>query len=126
LQRGLVERDVEGARLVVAATSDPAAQRLALEACEARGIFVVAVDDPPNATAYGGAVVRRPPFVVAISSSGVAPGLTRLVREVIEAVLPADDVVETARRLREQWKSEGRPMGERFVELVKEIAKRRG
>jgi siroheme synthase-like protein len=126
LPRGLVESDVEGARLVFAATSDPQAQRLALAACEARGIFVVAVDDPPNATAYGGAVVHRPPFVVAISSSGVAPGLTRLVREVIEAVLPSDDVVEAARRLRERWKSEGRPMGERFVELVKEIAKRQG
>jgi siroheme synthase-like protein len=123
-QRKLEADDVDGARLVVAATSDPEAQRLALEAAEARGVFVVAVDDPPNATAYGGAVIRRPPFVVAVSSSGVAPALTRLVREVIEEVLPAGDVVETARRLRDRWKAEGKPMGERFAELVKVIAGR--
>jgi siroheme synthase-like protein len=119
------ETDVDGARLVFAATSDPEAQRRVLAAADARGVFVVAVDDPPNASAYGGAVIRRPPFVLAISSSGVAPALTRLLREVLEQVLPGDDVVEAARRLREKWKAEGKPMGERFAELVREVQKER-
>ena len=81
------------------------------------------MDDPPHASAYSGAVVRRPPFVIAISSSGVAPALTRLVREVVEAALPGDDVIEAARKLRERWKAQGVPMGERFGELVREIAR---
>ena len=124
-QRRFVEGDVDGARLVFAATDDPVTQKQALAAADARGLFVVAVDDPPNATAFSGAVVRRPPFVVAISSSGVAPALTRLLKQVIEEVLPSEDVVKTAIRLREKWKAEGVPMGERFVELVRAIAKKR-
>jgi precorrin-2 dehydrogenase/sirohydrochlorin ferrochelatase len=123
-QRRFVEGDADGARLVFAATSDPETQKQVLAAAEARGLFVVAVDDPPNATAYSGAIVRRHPFVVAISSSGVAPALTRLVKQVIEEVLPSGDVIETATRLREKWKAEGVPMGHRFVELVRAIAKR--
>ncbi len=119
--RRFVEDDVGAARIVFAATSDAEAQKRVLEACEARGIFVVAVDDPPNATAYSGAVVRRAPFVIAISSSGATPALTRLLKEVIEAILPGDDVVGAARRLRDKWKSDGTPMGERFPELVREI-----
>jgi uroporphyrin-III C-methyltransferase/precorrin-2 dehydrogenase/sirohydrochlorin ferrochelatase len=122
-RRGFVRADVDAARLVIAATSDAQVQKEVTEACEARGVFVVAVDDPPNATAYAGAVVRRPPFLIAISSSGVAPALTRLVKEVVEAMLPGDDVVEAATRLREKWKKEGTPMAERFGELVKEIRK---
>jgi siroheme synthase-like protein len=120
-RRGFAKDDVGAARLVIAATSDAHVQRAVTEACEARGVFVVAVDDPPNATAYAGAVVRRPPFVIAISSSGVAPALTRLVKEVVEAMLPGDDVVEAAQSLRERWKKEGTPMGERFGELVRAI-----
>jgi siroheme synthase-like protein len=121
--RRFVAADVGGARLVFASTSDGEAQKEVLAASEARGVFVIAVDDPPNATAYSGAVVRKPPFVIAISSSGVAPALTRLVKEVLEAVLPGDDVVEAARRLREKWKAEGVPVGERFGELVREMTK---
>lgn len=122
--RRFVEADVEGARLVFASTSDADAQKQVLAASEARAVFVVAVDDPPNASAYSGAVVRRPPFVIAISSSGVAPALTRLVREVLEAALPGDDVVEAATRLREKWKKEGVPMAERFGELLREVSRR--
>jgi siroheme synthase-like protein len=125
VQRRFVEGDADGTRLVFAATDDPETQKQALAAGDARGLFVVAVDDPPNATAFSGAIVRRPPFVIAISSSGVAPALTRLLKQVIEEVLPSEDVVETATRLREKWKAEAVPMGERFVELVRAIANAR-
>ena len=87
-------------------------------------MFCVAVDDPPNATAYSGAVVRRAPFTIAISSSGAAPALTRLVREMVEQVLPGEEWVAHAQQLRERWKSEGTPMADRFAELVRELAAR--
>ena len=90
-------------------------------AAGARRIFCVAVDDPENASAYSGAVVERPPFVVAISSSGATPALTRLVREVVEYVLPGDAWVEHARALRAKWLAEGTPMGDRFAELVRDV-----
>lgn len=121
--RAFAEADVDEAWLVFAATSDPAAQRRVAAAAEARRVFVIAVDDPPNASAYSGAVVRRSPFTIAISSSGETPALTRLVREVIEHVLPSDAWVEHAKKLRARWLAAGTPMGERFGELVRELAR---
>jgi siroheme synthase-like protein len=123
-ERSFEEADVEGAWLVVAATDDADTQRRVAAAAEARRLFVVAVDDPANASAYSGAVVRRPPFVVAISSSGAAPALVRLVREIIEQALPGDDWVAHAKALRAKWQADGTPMGDRFGALVREFKAR--
>jgi len=117
------EADVEDAWLAFAATSDAEVQARVARATSARRVFCVAVDDPPNASAYSGSLVRRPPFTVAISSGGATPALTRLVREVVEHVLPGRDWVEHATRLRAKWLAEGAPMGDRFAELVREIKK---
>ena len=123
-QRPFEAADVEGAWLIVAATGEPAVQRSVAEAAEAARIFLVAVDDPPNASAYGGAVVNRPPFLVAISSSGATPALTRLVREIIEQVLPGDAWFDHAKALRAKWIADGTPIGERFASLVREFSER--
>jgi len=125
LERPFADADLEGAWLVYAATSSPEVQRSVATAAEARRVFCVAVDDPPNASAYSAAVVRRTPMVVAISSSGAAPALTRLLREVIEHVLPADEWIRRAEELRAQWLRDGTPMGDRFAQLVREIARGR-
>ncbi|HTQ42184.1 MAG TPA: bifunctional precorrin-2 dehydrogenase/sirohydrochlorin ferrochelatase [Polyangiaceae bacterium] len=124
-ERAFEDADVEGAWLVYTATSSPEVQRSVATAAEARRVFCVAVDDPPNASAYSAAVVRRPPMVVAISSSGAAPALTRLLREVIEHVLPAEEWIRRAEELRAQWLRDGTPMGDRFAQLVREIARGR-
>jgi uroporphyrin-III C-methyltransferase/precorrin-2 dehydrogenase/sirohydrochlorin ferrochelatase len=121
--RAFEEGDAEGAWLVVAATSSADAQRRAGEAAAARRVFCLAVDDPPNASAYSGGIVRRPPFTVAISSSGATPALTRLVREVVEHVLPGDRWVERATELRAKWLAEGTPVADRFAQLVREVKK---
>ncbi len=111
--------------LVVAATSDAAVQRGVADAADARGRFVIAVDDPANASAYSGAVVSRPPFAIAISSSGAAPALTRLMREVIEHVLPSEDAIADAKKLRAKWLAAETPIGDRFEELVRELTRER-
>jgi siroheme synthase-like protein len=122
--RPFEDADAEGAWLIVAATPDAAAQGRVAACAGARRAFVIAVDDPPNASAYSGAVVRRPPFTIAISSSGETPALTRLLREIIEHALPADDWIAHARLLRRKWRAEKTPMGQRFGELVRELAKK--
>ncbi len=119
--RRFEEGDEDGAWLIVAATGDPETQRRVAAAAEARRVFVLSVDDPPNASAYSGAVVRRPPFAIAISSSGATPALTRLVREIIEQILPGPAWVEHARTLRAQWIADGTPMGDRFGLLVRAL-----
>jgi siroheme synthase-like protein len=122
VRRTFEQADLEGAWLVVASTSDPDIQRQVSESASARGVFVIAVDDPANASAYSGAVLSRPPLLVAISSSGEAPALTRLLREVIEHALPAEAWIAHARALRRKWRVEKVPLGGRFAELLRELA----
>ena len=122
--RRFEEPDVDGAWLVVAATGQPETQQRVAAAAEARRVFLIAADDPSNASAYSGAVVRRPPFQIAISSSGEAPALTRVLREIIEQILPGDSWVEHAKALREKWIADGTPVGERFGALVRDLKER--
>jgi siroheme synthase-like protein len=117
-RRGFEERDVDDAWLVMAATDDAAVQSRVAAACEKARVFCVAVDDPPNASAYGGAIVRRGPVTIAISTAGEAPALARMMREVLEQALPDESFVEAARALREKWKADKTPMSSRFGELV--------
>ena len=58
-------------------------------AADARQVFVNAVDDPANASAYLGGVVRRGGVTLAISTDGHAPALAGLLREGLDALLPA-------------------------------------
>lgn len=114
--------DVDGAWLVISATNDPAVNAEVAAAAEARRVFSCAVDDPERASFFFGSIVRRPPFVVALSSQGELPGLTRLLREAIEEALPSPRWIAEARALRREWKRTRTPMGDRFQELVRKIA----
>jgi siroheme synthase-like protein len=125
IARPFVESDADGAWLLVAATSDATVQQRAAAAAEARKIFALAVDDPRNASAYSAAIVVRPPFTIAISSSGALPAVTRLLREVIEDLLPADDWIDRAKALRAQWMADKTPATDRFGELVRAFAAKR-
>ncbi len=121
VRRGYEDGDLRGVWLAFAATDDAEAQaRIARDADRER-VFVVAIDDPKNASAISPAVVRRGPVTVAVSSGGEAPALTRLLREIIEQILPDDRYVQSARELRRRWKREARPMGARFGELVQTL-----
>ncbi len=121
VERAFERGDVDGAWLVVACTGDTDVQRGVAAACDAARVFCVAVDDPSNASAYFGSVLRRPPVVVAMSSSGEAPALTRLMREVFEAALPPASWVDAAKALREAWKRDGTPMSARFPALLRAL-----
>jgi uroporphyrin-III C-methyltransferase / precorrin-2 dehydrogenase / sirohydrochlorin ferrochelatase len=114
--------DVEGVWLVVAAAT-PDVNREVARAAEARGVFVNAVDDPPNATAYLGGVVRRAGVTLAISTSGHAPALAGLLREALDAVLPADldRWVEEARAIRPRWIAKRVPMADRRPQLLRAL-----
>ena len=88
-RRAFVAADLDGAWLAVAAAT-PAVNREVAAAAESRRIFVNAVDDPANASAFLSGTVRRDGVTVAVSTSGEAPALTALLREALDTVLPAD------------------------------------
>jgi siroheme synthase-like protein len=116
--------DLDGAWLVVAA-APPAVNRAVAAAAEARRVLVNAVDDPPNATAVLSGVVRRDGVTVAISTSGDAPGLTGLLREALDAVLPEDlgAWMRVARHARLEWRRDGVPMAARRPLLLRALNK---
>jgi uroporphyrin-III C-methyltransferase/precorrin-2 dehydrogenase/sirohydrochlorin ferrochelatase len=122
VRRGFEPGDLEGAWLVVAAAT-PEVNRAVAKAAEARRIFVNAVDDPDNATAYLSGVVRRDEVTLAISTGGEAPALTSLMREALDAVLPDDlaDWVAAAREQRLAWRRDGVPMAARKPLLLRAL-----
>jgi uroporphyrin-III C-methyltransferase/precorrin-2 dehydrogenase/sirohydrochlorin ferrochelatase len=98
------ERDLDGAWFVVAAAT-PLVNAKVARAAARRRIFANAVDDPDNATAYFGGVVKRGDITLAISSGGSAPGLVRLLRESLDDILPQElaDWIDMTRSERQQW-----------------------
>lgn len=121
-RRAFAEADLEGVWLVVAAAT-PEVNHQVAAAAETQRIFVNAVDDPPNATAYLSGVVRRDGVTLAISTSGEAPGLTGLLREALDEVLPKDlgEWVALARNERVKWRRDGVPMDERRPLLLEAL-----
>ncbi len=81
---------LDGARLVVAATDDASLNRAVAAAATARNIPVNVVDDPEPSTFITPAIIDRAPLQVAISTGGAAPVLARRLRERIETMLPAN------------------------------------
>lgn len=119
VRRAFTESDLDGVWFVVAAATPEVNARVAREA-EARHLFVNAVDDPPNASAYLGGVVRRNGVTLAISTDGQAPALAGLLREGLDALLPGDldRWMDTARSIRATWKANATPMHERRPQLL--------
>ena len=122
VERAYEASDLDGARWVVAAAT-PEVNREVAAAATARGLFVNAVDDTGSASAYLGGVVRRGAVAIAISTHGLAPALAGLLREALDAVLPADldHWVEVATAARAEWKQAKLPMAERRPLLLRAL-----
>ena len=121
-QRPFEPSDLDGAWLVVAAAT-PDVNRHVADVAETQRIFVNAVDDPANASAFLSGVVRRDGVTLAISTSGAAPALTSLLREGLDALLPADLALWMwqARAARVAWRREGVPMEARKPRLLRAL-----
>lgn len=121
-QRPFEPADLDGAWLVVAAAT-PEVNRHVADVAERLRIFVNAVDDPANATAFLSGVVRRDGVTLAISTSGAAPALTALLREGLDALLPRDLAtwMWQARVARVAWRREGVPMDARKPRLLQAL-----
>jgi uroporphyrin-III C-methyltransferase/precorrin-2 dehydrogenase/sirohydrochlorin ferrochelatase len=121
-RRSFTVADLDGVWFVVSAATREVNREVA-DAARERRLFVNAVDDPPNATAYLGGVVRRAGATIAISTSGRAPAIAGLLREALDAVLPQDldEWMRTADRLRGVWRSTGVSMSERRPQLAEAL-----
>jgi uroporphyrin-III C-methyltransferase/precorrin-2 dehydrogenase/sirohydrochlorin ferrochelatase len=98
---------LEGVTLVIAATNDRSVNRQVSDLARARNIPVNVVDDPELCSFIMPAIMDRSPLMVAFSSGGASPVLTRLMRGRLETMIPQNYSLLAG-------------FAERFRELVKQ------
>ncbi len=86
--RGLVE----GFDVVVAATDDRRLNRAVVEACAGARAMRYAVDDPDVSDFALLATTRLEDIEIGISTKGKSPGMARVLRERVEALITMEDV----------------------------------
>lgn len=98
---------LEGVGLVIAATNKQDINHRIYQDARARGVLVNVVDDPQYCDVIFPAIVRRGSLQIAISSSGLSPVLSRLVKQQIERVIPwqFEQLIEFTREKREKVKA---------------------
>jgi uroporphyrin-III C-methyltransferase/precorrin-2 dehydrogenase/sirohydrochlorin ferrochelatase len=74
--------------LVIAATDDTSINKAIAEEASTLNILTNVVDQPALCTYITPAIIDRSPMIIALSSSGSAPILIRMLREQIEKTLP--------------------------------------
>ncbi|OGT70944.1 MAG: uroporphyrinogen-III C-methyltransferase [Gammaproteobacteria bacterium RIFCSPLOWO2_02_FULL_57_10] len=87
--RGFDELDMDGVFLAVGATDDEEVNAAVSVAAKSRGLPVNVVDKPSLCSFIVPAIVDRSPVVIAISSGGASPVLTRKLKEKLETMVPA-------------------------------------
>src|SRR5580765_488994 len=135
--------DLDGAFLVIAATSAPGVNEAVFREAETRGLLCNAVDDIGHCHFYYGAVVQRGDLQIAISTNGKSPSLAQRLRKEFEAQFGPEYEVwlewlgaarealrastpssDTARKLLHELAT--RPMFEQFVREAKRHPGQRG
>lgn len=89
-QRTFTPRDLSGIFLVIAATDSPSVHAQIYRLAQRRGILCNSVDDPPRCDFFYGAVVRRGPLQIAISTAGASPALAQRLRKKLEKQFGAE------------------------------------
>ncbi|MXP56717.1 siroheme synthase CysG [Pantoea sp. Mhis] len=101
--------------LVVAATNNEKLNSQIFEAANARHKLINVIDRQSKCSFIFPAIVDRYPLILAISSSGTAPMLVRLLREKLEALLPNNigKIAEIAGKWRDKVKQHYQTISER-------------
>ncbi len=127
LQRPYRDGDLEGAFLVVVATSQQQVNRLASEEAHRRGIPVNVVDAPELCSFIVPSILQKGPLTIAISTSGESPAMARTLREELEEALPpalGEFISYIGKRRSEILKSRLSP--EKKADLLRRMVDRKG
>ena len=89
IDRPFEEGDLEGCKIVIAATDDNTVNSNVSKLAKARGIPVNVVDAPDLCTFIVPSIIDRNPVQIAISTGGASPVLARLLRSRLETFIPS-------------------------------------
>jgi precorrin-2 dehydrogenase/sirohydrochlorin ferrochelatase len=125
LPKEFAAADLNGAFLVIAATSTPGVNEAVFREAEANGTLCNAVDDLEHCHFYYGAVVQRGDLQIAISTNGKSPALAQRLRKELELELgPEYEVwLQWLGAAREALRASG-PSSESTKKLLHELAGR--
>jgi uroporphyrin-III C-methyltransferase/precorrin-2 dehydrogenase/sirohydrochlorin ferrochelatase len=106
INRNWRDVDLKGCKLVIAATSDAAVNRLVVDAANKCGTPVNVVDQPQLCSFIMPSIIDRSPVIAAVSTGGASPVLARLIRARLESLIPAGygRLAELAAKFRDQVK----------------------
>jgi siroheme synthase-like protein len=82
--------DLAGASLALVAVQDPTVSAMVRAEARGRRIWLNAADDPERCDFILPAVLRRGSLAIAVATGGESPALSRVLRDWLEAELPAD------------------------------------
>jgi len=89
IEREFTDSDIDGYRLITAATNVPEVNRRVSDLAQNKNIPVNVVDSPELCSFITPSIIDRSPVLIAISTGGGAPVLARLLRAKIESIIPA-------------------------------------
>jgi len=85
LGRDMADSFFDQVSLVIAATDDAELNRRVSEGARKRGLLVNAVDQPADCTFIVPSIVQRGDLLIAVSTSGKSPALSKKIRKSLEA-----------------------------------------
>ena len=88
IQRKFEDNDIEGYRLITAATDNASVNRRVSELAQARNVPVNVVDQPHLCSFITPAIIDRGAVTIAVSTGGGAPVMARNLRGKVEAIIP--------------------------------------
>ena len=89
IKKSFSEKDIKNPILIVAATNILKVNKEIYRVANKKNIPINVVDQPKLCSFTMGSIIERDSLVIAITSGGKAPVLARMLREKIEAIIPA-------------------------------------
>lgn len=82
-KRSFCDNDITGFDLVIAATNNPDVNHRIAEIAKEKKILVNVVDEPEYCSFIAPAAMRRGPLIIAVSTEGMCPALSKKIRDEI-------------------------------------------
>ena len=89
INKSFDQTDIKNYSIIIAATDDKSVNSLISSIAQDKKIPVNVVDSPELSSFIMPSIVDRSPLIIAVSSSGKAPVLSRIIRAKLETVIPS-------------------------------------